>query len=84
MSTKRKSRQVVPLTMEDLRSMGTAVDLTTAGRAFGIGRSLAYDLARKGKFPCPVLKLGSSYRVPTAHLIHALSVEDETPVAQVG
>jgi predicted site-specific integrase-resolvase len=50
--------------METSRTM----DIPSAGRALGIGRSLAYELARSGQFPVPVLRLGSKLRVPRAPL----------------
>lgn len=46
----------------------------TAGEVLGIGRSLAYELARRGEFPVPVLRVGTQYRVPTAALRELLGV----------
>ena len=46
----------------------------TAGEILGIGRSLAYDLARRGEFPVPVLRVGTQFRVPTAALRELLGV----------
>ncbi len=37
-----------------------------------ISRITAYALARDGEFPCPVLRVGVEYRVPTAGLLHVL------------
>jgi hypothetical protein len=54
------------LTRDELDQLPPVVDLATAGRALGIGRTKAYELARSGEFPCRVLRIGSSYRVPTA------------------
>jgi hypothetical protein len=51
------------------------VDVSTAARALGLGRSTAYELARRDEFPCPVLRVGSSYRVPTAGLLRVLGIE---------
>jgi hypothetical protein len=56
---------------------GATVDLMTAARALGCGRSLAYELARRGEFPCEVLRLGSRYVVPTAALLRTLGVTVE-------
>ena len=39
-----------------------------AGRVLGIGRSLSYELAKAGRFPVRVLRLGRLYRVPVAEL----------------
>ncbi|GAB3494021.1 DNA-binding protein [Amycolatopsis cihanbeyliensis] len=57
------------------------VDLLTAGRALGLGRTLAYELAKKDEFPCRVLRLGNSYRVVTADLLRVLGVEGEGDAA---
>ncbi|MDN3356850.1 DNA-binding protein [Actinomadura sp. DC4] len=56
------------LTRAELDRLPPVIDLATAGRALGIGRTKAYELARTGEFPCNVLRLGNSYRVPTAFL----------------
>ena len=42
----------------------------TAG-ILGCGRTLAYTLARRGEFPCQVLRLGNRYVIPTAALLRA-------------
>ncbi|GAA2456227.1 hypothetical protein GCM10010191_89480 [Actinomadura vinacea] len=66
------------LTPAELRSLPVTVDLVTAGRAFGIGRTTAYQLARTGQFPCRVLRIGRSYRVRTADLLTALGLAVDT------
>ncbi|MCZ4103051.1 hypothetical protein [Streptomyces sp. H39-C1] len=53
---------------EELLSLPAAVDLETGNRALGLGRSKGYDLARRGLYPCKVLRLGNAYRVVTADL----------------
>jgi hypothetical protein len=52
----------------ELLALPTAVDLETANRALGLGRSKGYELAKRGQYPCRVLRLGNSYRVVTAEL----------------
>ncbi|WP_242642104.1 hypothetical protein [Lentzea alba] len=49
----------------------------TAGRALGIGRTKAYELARAEDFPARVLRLGNTYRVVTADLLRLLGVEED-------
>jgi predicted DNA-binding transcriptional regulator AlpA len=44
-----------PLTFDQLNALPTAVDLTTAARALGIGRTKAYQLAKAGEFPCRII-----------------------------
>lgn len=63
------------LTEEQVLALGPAVDLVTAGRAFGMGRTKSYELARTGKFPCPVLPLGHRFMVTKANLIKALDIK---------
>ena len=69
------------LTRDELDRLPPVVDLAMAARALGIGRTKAYELARTGEFPCRVLRLGNTYRVPTAFLRELLglaSSEEET------
>jgi hypothetical protein len=73
------------MTRSELLALPVAVDLTTAARALGLGRSTAYELARRRKFPCRVVHVGSSYRVPTADLLRVLGIalddQDRVPPA---
>lgn len=70
-------KAVVTMTRAELLSLPVSVDLVTAGRALGMGRTLAYELARKGQFPVRLLRLGTSYRVPRAELLRELGEADE-------
>ncbi len=70
---------VKSLSPTELRSLPSVVDLVTAGRAFGIGRTKSHELVRAGEFPVPVLRLGNSYRVTRADLLRALG---ESPAAE--
>ncbi len=65
------------LTPAEIRSLPVTIDLVTAGRAFGIGRTKAYQLARTGNFPCRVLQVGHNYRVSTADLQTALGISPQ-------
>lgn len=49
-----------------------------AAALLGIGRSSAYEAARTGKFPTPVLKISGRYVVPAKPLLDALGL-DELP-----
>ncbi len=70
------------LTRAELLALPVTVDIGTAARALGLGRSTGYELARRDEFPCRVLHVGSSYRVPTAELLRLLGIEpDERPAA---
>ncbi len=63
------------LTLTELLALPLMVDVSTAARALGLSRSTAYELARRGEFPCRVLHVGSSYRVPTAELLRILGID---------
>jgi len=63
------------LTLTELLALPLMVDVSTAARALGLSRSTAYELARRGEFPCRVLHVGSSYRVPTAELLRVLGID---------
>lgn len=69
------------LTTAEVLALPAAVGLATAGRALGIGRTLAYDLARRGEFPVPLLRLGNAYRVRRADLLAVLNIENPTTAA---
>ncbi|MET9263839.1 DNA-binding protein [Amycolatopsis sp. NPDC004079] len=63
------------LTLGEVEALPAIVDLDTARRALGIGRTKAYALARAGSFPCPVVRVGAAYRVPTAGLLRLLEID---------
>jgi excisionase family DNA binding protein len=50
-----KASHVPEMSDEELRAPPSSANLATAARALGIGSTKAYQLARAGKFPCPVL-----------------------------
>ncbi|WP_235834249.1 helix-turn-helix domain-containing protein [Actinomadura logoneensis] len=56
------------LTAGQIRELPATIDLVTAARALGVGRTKAYELARTGTFPLRVWKVGRSYRVCTSDL----------------
>lgn len=64
------------LTPEQILALPAAVDIPKAGECFGIGRSKAYELARAGKFPVPVLPLGDMFRVTRSSILAYLGIED--------
>ncbi|MEV6927046.1 hypothetical protein AB0M46_21435 [Dactylosporangium sp. NPDC051485] len=69
-----------PWTGDRIRALGVVTDLPTAARVFGLGRALAYQLARDGQFPVQVLRVGNRYRVPVAAILAALHL----PAAPAG
>jgi hypothetical protein len=62
------------LTPAEIRDLPAMVDVVTAGRALGVGRTKSYALARAAQFPCRVLRVGGSYLVPTADLLGVLGL----------
>ena len=67
---------IEPMTKDEVLALPASNDLETAGHAFGIGRTKAFDLAKRGAFPCKVLKVGAKYRVPRSAILEALGIED--------
>jgi hypothetical protein len=63
---------------DELLALPVSVDLATAGRAFGLGRTRSYELARAGEFPCRVIPVGRKFRVPRSALLEALGIKDNT------
>ena len=76
--------KTVPMTRAELLALPVSVDLVTAARAFNLGRTKGHELARAGKFPVPVRRLGNSYRVARADLLRALSEADDPAAAPKG
>ncbi|MFG2059383.1 helix-turn-helix domain-containing protein [Micromonospora sp. NPDC048930] len=65
-----------PWTLERVRALGTVTDVATAGQIFGLSRSSAYQMARDGTLPVPVIKVGSRYRVSVTAIIAVLTATD--------
>ncbi|MEY9850268.1 hypothetical protein ABH940_007392 [Streptacidiphilus sp. BW17] len=61
-------------TLADLGQLPPTLDLPTAARLLGIGRSTAYSLVRDDQFPCPTFKAGHQHRVATAVLLRLLGL----------
>ncbi|MBL1118247.1 hypothetical protein JK364_38620 [Streptomyces sp. 110] len=62
------------MSREELLRLPVAIDLDTSNRALGLGRSKGYELAKRGVYPCKVLRLGNAYRVVTADLLELLGL----------
>lgn len=76
------AKTVRTLTTAELLNLPVSVDLETAGRAYGIGRTTSHELARAGQFPCTVLRVGSQYRVPKAELLRSLGVQSAVEASE--
>jgi hypothetical protein len=64
-------------TIDAIRALGATTDVQTAGAILGIGRTKAYELAREGNFPVPVLRIGRRILVPTPTILTLLGVLDQ-------
>lgn len=84
MKTPKSSRQVRGLTGEELLALPAVIDLDTANRALQIGRSTGYGLAKQGRYPVKVLRLGNAYRVVTADLLQLLGLQRQPVNAEIG
>jgi predicted site-specific integrase-resolvase len=62
------------MSSKDLRELPVVVDLPTAARVLGIGRTVAYRLVRSGQWPTPILRVGRLLLVPTAPLRELVGV----------
>lgn len=67
-------------TCPDIAELPHTVGVVQAGTYFGLNRDGAYRLARLGRFPVPVLRVGRRLVVTRASL---LAVLDQQPTAQV-
>ena len=75
MGLKGPKKAIKALTRDEILKLPAVTDLVTAGRALDIGRSKAHELARRGEFPVPVLRLGKTYKIRTADLLKLLGIE---------
>jgi predicted DNA-binding transcriptional regulator AlpA len=74
------SANVGGVSLAEVRALPVVVDLPTAARVIGVGRTKAYDLVRLGQFPVRVIAYGKSYRVTRADLLSFLGITDREPV----
>jgi hypothetical protein len=65
-----------PCTYDEVRSWGAVVDLSTAARAFKLGRTAAYRLAAAGEFPAKCTKVGRRWRVSTQDILAVLGAKE--------
>ncbi|MFE1841682.1 DNA-binding protein [Streptomyces sviceus] len=76
--THEASTESQELTVGNLLNLPPTTDVVTAGKAFGMGSTKAYQLAKSGRFPCKVVRSGGSYRVVTADMLRVLCVPEGT------
>lgn len=51
---------------KDFDTLPTVVSIMTAARALGLSHTYAYELAKRGDVPCHIIRVGTTYRMPTA------------------
>ncbi|GAA1094676.1 hypothetical protein GCM10009663_42610 [Kitasatospora arboriphila] len=73
--TEMGNQELTGMSRAELLALPAAIDLDTANRAIGLGRSKGYELARRDAYPCRVLRLGKKYRVITADLLRLLGID---------
>ncbi|MCI2238081.1 helix-turn-helix domain-containing protein [Paenibacillus sp. TRM 82003] len=59
---------------DEIRELPPVVDVPTAAKVLGIGRTAAYELIRTNAWPTPVVRLGKLIRVPSAPLLELVGV----------
>jgi hypothetical protein len=64
--------EVPRMEIEELLALPVSFPFIVAARAHGLRRSQAYELVRRGEFPCPVNKLGRNLKVTRADLFKSL------------
>jgi hypothetical protein len=69
------------MSLDELLALPVSVDLVTAGRAFGLGRTKAFQLAKESAFPCRVIRVGIKYRVPRSATFEALALRIQPDLA---
>ena len=64
-------------TEREIRALGTRTDIPTAGSILaGLSSTQSYELAKVGRFPVPILKVGRRLIVPTAPILELLGLSD--------
>lgn len=61
----------------ELDELPPVLDVPTAAKVLGIGRSLAYELVRRGEWPTTVLHVGKLIKIPTEPLVRLLGAVPE-------
>ena len=55
------------------RATPATLTVVEAAEVLGIGRTLAYELVRTGRWPTPVIRAGRLIRIPTGPLLALVS-----------
>ena len=80
-----RQRSKNPWTADQVRARGLSTNFETAASIFGLSRTVAYDLLRRGEFPVPTFKVGRRIVVPVPEILRRFGVDvDEHDVHQPG
>jgi len=71
----------VVITDVDPAALPAVIDLAIAARLLGVGRTVAYELVRTGRWPTPVIRVGRLIRVPSAPLLELVGLGSARPGA---
>lgn len=63
------------MTTEQILNLPPSMGLDDACNALGISTTTGYRLVKANGFPCPVIKLGRSIRVPKTGLLRVLGLD---------
>lgn len=61
--------------LDELLALPVAIDLDTSNRVLNIGRTKGFLLAKRGQYPCRVMRIGNTYRVSRADLLRLLNID---------
>lgn len=68
---------------DEVHALPVIVDLPTAARALGVGRTTAYELVRAGTWPTPVLRVGRLIKVRRSSLLDVLGLDPVRDVTRL-
>ena len=69
-----RRRSTNPWTIDKIRSLGISTDIETAASIFGLSRTVAYDLLRRGQFPTHTFMVGRRIVVPVRPILEKFLV----------
>lgn len=67
-------RSDTPVRLDEVGQLPVVLNPVEAGRMLGLGRTTTYRLLREGSFPVPVLRVGRTWRIPTAGILAHLGL----------
>lgn len=68
------------MTDDELRRLPALLTVPHAGRVLGVGRTVAYQLVRRGEWPTPVIRVGAKIWIPRSPLLEFVGVSTPEPM----